>query len=140
MGKANGKKNGKRQMSPNSLANLKPFEKGNKASVGHRRSLFKSLEVYFNKRTMIEQDGKRVEVDRNDALAALVGGAALRGPNHDTNDPNWRSCVQAIFDRLAPVPKEPAVIVGNVNVEQTNVAVSWIDQVREKAGRANVRT
>lgn len=138
MGKTNNKKNGKRKMSPNSLANLKPFEKGNKAAVGRRKGLFASLEAYFNEVVVEEHDGKMVEMDRNDVLARIVGRHAVRGPLDMVNDPNWRSCVQAVFDRLAPIPREPQVLIGNVSVEHTSVAVSFVDQVRAKAGRDSV--
>ncbi len=141
MGKRNGKRNGKRVMHANSLKNLKPFEKGNNANpsgLGRRKGLFASLEKYFDEVVTEERDGETVQSERVDVLARIVGGAALRGPRHDTNDPNWRSCVQAVFDRLAPIPREPSVLIGNVSVEHTTVAVSFVDQVREKAGRDSV--
>lgn len=142
MGKRNGKRNGKRAMHANSLANLVPPVKGerrNPSGLSKKpRGLFAALTQYFDEVVTEELDGKTVQSERVDVLARIVGGAALRGPRHDTNDQNWRSCVQAVFDRLAPIPREPSVLIGNVSVEHTSVAVSFVDQVREKTGRDSV--
>lgn len=141
MAKNNGKRNGKRPTAK-SLANLRPAQKGdvrNPKGISHKPTCLDKLAMMLEHKGTIElEDGTKLELDAETQGLTMLLNKWRKGPQHMTNDPDWRWAGQEILSRRMPIPREPAVIIGNVNVEHTTQAVTFVEQVREKTGRDNV--
>lgn len=141
MAKNNGKRNGKRPTAK-SLANLRPAKKGevrNPKGISHKPTCLDKLCMMLEHKGTIElEDGTKLELDAETQGLRMLLEKWSQGPQHKLNDPNWRWAGQEILARRMPILREPSVIIGNVSVEHTTQAVTFVDQVREKTGRDNV--
>ncbi len=142
MAKGNGKRNGKRPCAK-SLANLKPpVKKGeirNPKGINHKPTAFdRFCEMLEEHEKLTTEDGREIMLGREDQGLLKLIRKFQRGPQHELNDPNWRMAVQEILSRRMPIPREPQVVIGNVSVEHTEIAATFVQQIRDNTGREDV--
>jgi hypothetical protein len=118
---------------------VKPGQVLNPKGISHKPTTFdRFCEFLEEHEKLTTEDGQEIMLGREDQGLLKLIRKFQRGPQHELNDPNWRMAVQEILSRRMPVPRDPQVVIGNVSVEHTTLAVSFVDQVRAKTGRDNV--
>ncbi len=138
--KYNGKRPPKGVIPPQLAAHVvKPGQVLNPKGISHKPTCLDKLAMMLEHKGTIElEDGTKLELDAETEGLRMLLDKWRKGPQHKLNDPNWRWAGQEILARRMPIPREPQVLIGNVSVEHTSLAVSFVDQVRAKAGRDNV--
>ncbi len=141
-GKRNGRKHPPKGVVPPQLAAtmFKPGQVGNPKGINRKPTAFDKLcEMLEGGVEVVElEDGTKLELDAETQGLRKLLNKWKNGPQHATNDPDWRWAGGEILSRRMPVPREPQVVIGNVNVEQTNQAITFVDKIRETTGRTDV--
>ncbi len=149
MAKRNGKRNGKgrspKGVVPPELAPyvIKPGEVRNPTGKNGRddTTFARLVQMLGEDLTLTKQDGTVIRVTREHAALMMILNKCVKGPQHPTNDPDWRWAGQLIMDRICPIPRTsgfPEVeraLFAEVRQADATVSVAFVERVREFAGR-----
>lgn len=146
MAKRNGKRNGtgkpKGDVPPQLVDHvIKPGQVLNPTGKnGHSETTFDRLVKMLSENlTLKKDDGSTIQITREHAALLMLLNKFVKGPQHPTNDADWRWAGQTVMDRICPIPRAPGVgeiersIVAEIRHEA--VTVAFVERVREYAGR-----